>query len=572
MRKKLILVILFTGLIPVASVAYLFSIEPLEDKITQKIPNERPGEKQYCFDFAGALPFELVNRINREGAGLRNAFDIDFVVVIVPSLQGDDVVAYSADLFSDWKIGKSTQGKKGILILISMADERIKIEVGYDLEHIYTDLYIGQVEREMLGEFLEQADWERGFLATMENFVERTYRMYKKGDDTREVFERIEEDYYSGGAGATTRFDFGGALKKPLPQTSQELKEYFGAQPTPQQAHQRYMEFNARNMSDYTVDLFSEDSQIFFSHWRTSSGQRRSEAQAEDGLARTVKQKGRFAVVMSGSETSINDFICQCPYFFVRTGKGWQIDINAMGRSLIMGGPTWHFLSMGHPYMFAFEDYVIKTNRYYPLDGQKAFLGLTYSLWDKGQGGFKITPEWNSPAKKAGIKDKDILISIDGIKITEPYQDWEMMGNYNPGDVVEVAVKRNGKKKKIRVKLEEPRSYTDQFPYKRREGESWIGLYLGYSQPYERKIEDVQLSVLYVVENSPAEKAGFKARDLIYYVPGSRDRHVGIFDYNQLLKRHKPSDRVKFKVLRDLKERKKIIVEIGSYSQDKEGF
>lgn len=73
-------------------------------------------------------------------------------------------------------------------------------------------------------------------------------------------------------------------------------------------------------------------------------------------------------------------------------------------------------------------------------------------------------------------------------------------------------------------------------------------MYFGYSQPYERDIEDVQLSVLYVVENSPAEKAGFKAGDLIYYVSGSRNQHVGFYDYKELLKWVKPEDKVKLKV------------------------
>lgn len=66
-----------------------------------------------------------------------------------------------------------------------------------------------------------------------------------------------------------------------------------------------------------------------------------------------------------------------------RGKKGWQVDINAMSRSLIMGGPAWHFLSLAHPYMFAFKNYVIKMNRYYPWEGQKAFLGLSYSLCKK---------------------------------------------------------------------------------------------------------------------------------------------------------------------------------------------
>jgi len=157
--------------------AVFIIVNPFSFSMDEPVPKKRPEPDKYCFDFVGVLPQELIREINTQGNGLKRAYDIDFVVAIVPSLGKKDIVEYTADLFSMWKIGKSTQGSKGILILIAMKEQQIKIEVGYDLEEIYTDSYVGQVEREMLKEFLEQADWERGFLATIENFAGRAYRM-----------------------------------------------------------------------------------------------------------------------------------------------------------------------------------------------------------------------------------------------------------------------------------------------------------------------------------------------------------------------------------------------------------
>lgn len=572
MVKKIIIVLIFGFLIQVN----IFSLPVFGEDIVdyQVIPQERPSEEEYCFDLVNVLPPKLVHEINIQGDGLKRHYDIDFVVVIISSLEGKDIVSYTAELFSRWQIGKSTQGKKGILILIAQKEGEIKIEVGYDLEEVYTDLYVAQVEREMLKEFLEQADWERGFLATIENFVERTYRMYKKGIDVGKISSDDRSNYYSGGAGATNVFDFGAALKKPLPQTPQELKDYFSAQVTPQVAFQRYMEFNTKNMSDYTVDLFSDLSKEFFSHWRTSSGQRRSEAEAVAGVPYIVRQEGKYAVVMFPCNDDIEEFIRHCPYFFIKTDKGWQIDINTLSRSIIMGGPSWHFMSKWHPYMFAFKDYLIQVDRYYPLRGQKAFLGLVYLKWNEQYKGYQIHPDWSSPAKKAGIESGDVLLSLDGVVIKEAYQDWEMMKEYNPGDVVELAVVRAGKKIRIDVPLEEIIScnYNEDYPLKREEGIPWIGLYLGYSEPYERDIVDSGVSVLYVVENSPAQKAGFKPGDLIIDIPEMKEPQASMWDYFDLLKNRKPQDKVTFKVLRDLKERLDITVEIGSYSRGREGW
>lgn len=541
-------------------------------RICWGLPDYRPSDERWCFDYTRSLPSDLVDSVNDEGYSIRKHFDVDFVVLIVPSLNGREIVSRTAELFTQWEIGKRTKGKKGILILIAKKEQQIKIEVGYDLEGIYPDIYIGQVEREFLKEFLEQADWDRGLLATLENFLERLYRKNLVNEVRDAASPEYDQPYYSQGAGASTTFTFGGEANKPIPKSSPERKQYFGPQATPREAFERYMETLALNNKDKTLDIYSDQSKVFYRHWRTSSGQRRAEYEAARGKQYVVRQQGKYAVVMAPFDTSIDAFICQCPYFFMRSDAGWHIDINTMSRTLMMGGPTWHLIGMAHPYMFAFKDYLLKMNRYYPRQGQQAFLGITYPLFHKGDGPFQISPEWDSPAKEAGIRDGDILISIDGIRISERYQDWEMMKRFQPGDRIEVVVRRNGRQKKIPVTLAPLRSYLEEFPYVRKIGDSWTGFYFAYSQPYERKIEDVQLSVIDVVAGSPAQKAGFRPGDLIYEVPGSRDRHVGFYDYKRLLKRMRPGQKARLKVLRNLKKRLELEIEIGSYTEGKSGI
>jgi len=567
-KNVLILFCLFLFSIPEI---YGFQAE-LNPKSAEEFSRKRPHMEEYCFDFTETLPGNLVHEINIQGGSLKRAFDIDFVVVIIPSLEDRGIVDYTVGLFSNWQIGESTKGKKGMLILIAKEEQKIKMEVGYDLEHVFTDAYIGYVQRDMLKSFLEQADWERGFLGTIEIMADRIYRMYKKGVDVEGISSDGALTYYSEGAGAKTVFEWGSALKRPVPETPQELREYFGAQPSPELAFQRYMEFNARDMRDYTLDMFSDKSKEFFSNWRVSSAQRREEVESVNGLTYITRIKGRYAALIGPFNSNPNEFISQCPHFFIRTEKGWQIDIDAMARSLIMAGPTWHFLSVGHPYMFAFKDYVIAINRCYPKQGQKAYLGLSYAFRNTEREGFKVAPELGSPAKKGGIKNNDILISIDGEKITRPYQDWEMMKRYSPGDVVEIVVKRDGRKIKLNIPVGEPKSYTDEMLYSRKEGDPWLGIYYGYSEPYERDIDESFIGILYVVEGSPAERAGLKDGDLITYLPGAENEYELSSDFHNMLKRVKPGDRVTIGVLRNLKESLKFEVEVGSYSAGKEGF
>ncbi len=60
-----------------------------------------------------------------------------------------------------------------------------------------------------------------------------------------------------------------------------------------------------------------------------------------------------------------------------------------------------------------------------------------------------------SPADKAGIKEKDVIVKIDDQKIENSFQLKNIIGSKNPGDKVSLTIIRNGKTIKLDVKLEE---------------------------------------------------------------------------------------------------------------------
>ena len=60
----------------------------------------------------------------------------------------------------------------------------------------------------------------------------------------------------------------------------------------------------------------------------------------------------------------------------------------------------------------------------------------------------------NSPAAKAGLKQGDLMVEFDGKPIQNLYDFTYALRAKKPGDVVEVAVKRNGQDVKVNVALE----------------------------------------------------------------------------------------------------------------------
>ena len=65
----------------------------------------------------------------------------------------------------------------------------------------------------------------------------------------------------------------------------------------------------------------------------------------------------------------------------------------------------------------------------------------------------------DSPAAKAGLEDKDIVTKVNGVEVGSAGSLSDLIGEYKPGDTVQLTVIRDGKEKAINVKLE---GYSDK--------------------------------------------------------------------------------------------------------------
>lgn len=59
----------------------------------------------------------------------------------------------------------------------------------------------------------------------------------------------------------------------------------------------------------------------------------------------------------------------------------------------------------------------------------------------------------NSPAAKAGLKDKDIIVAVNGVKVGAAGSLSSLIGEYKPGDVVQLTVIREGSEIAVNVEL-----------------------------------------------------------------------------------------------------------------------
>jgi serine protease Do len=97
--------------------------------------------------------------------------------------------------------------------------------------------------------------------------------------------------------------------------------------------------------------------------------------------------------------------------------------------------------------------------RYMLLDKQKAdelkinVEGGALLVGDEAKGEFAVIP--GSPADKAGLKMKDVILEADDKKITAENNLQNLIANKNPGDKVSLKVWRSGKEMNVDVTLDE---------------------------------------------------------------------------------------------------------------------
>lgn len=120
-----------------------------------------PKGKNYANDFANVLTAETENHINNTGKNYQATNGTQIVVVTVESLEGDAIEDYAYDLFNDWGIGDKEKDN-GILILLSVGDRNIRIEVGDGLEGIFNDAKVGRMIDSLARPYFAENDFDTG--------------------------------------------------------------------------------------------------------------------------------------------------------------------------------------------------------------------------------------------------------------------------------------------------------------------------------------------------------------------------------------------------------------------------
>ncbi len=112
-------------------------------------------------DFSGTLTAQQIATIDSSLQNYRDATGNQIAVAVIKDLGGDTVENYAVNMFAQWKIGQKDKNN-GVLLLISMAEHKIKIEVGYGLESELTDAKSGDIIRNAIAPKFKTNDYYGG--------------------------------------------------------------------------------------------------------------------------------------------------------------------------------------------------------------------------------------------------------------------------------------------------------------------------------------------------------------------------------------------------------------------------
>ena len=119
---------------------------------------------QWVHDEAGVLSSGTVAQLESLLKAERDSTSNQIAVLVINSLDGDEISSYANRVFREWKLGQE-KTDNGVLFVIAITDRKVRIEVGYGLEGNLTDLISSRIIRNEVAPNFRRGDYETGIAA-----------------------------------------------------------------------------------------------------------------------------------------------------------------------------------------------------------------------------------------------------------------------------------------------------------------------------------------------------------------------------------------------------------------------
>ena len=129
-----------------------------------------PPPTQWVTDHAGVLDSAARERLNAKLREFEQRSGAQFIVYILPSLEGDSLEDFSIRAAQRWRVGQEKYDN-GLILFVFPQDRRMRIEVGYGLEGSVTDAISSRVIRQDLTPAFQRGDFAGGLEAATDHLI-----------------------------------------------------------------------------------------------------------------------------------------------------------------------------------------------------------------------------------------------------------------------------------------------------------------------------------------------------------------------------------------------------------------
>ena len=330
-------------LVPALAVIAYMGFSLLSGQVSNRdLPESRPpGKDNYIFDDARILD-DIKSSTAKYLASIQNDYAIEALIVTLPSLPPSHTIeSLAAEMFSNWQIG-STTGGRGLLLLLSDQEKLIKIEVSYELEDVFTDIFCGYIEDKQLKGYFLSNQVDIGLVAVMEE-IEQRAQIRHQADYTVAQIDELDAELLSGGAGA----------KRQLSDYREEeisgAGQNYPAGRTPDEAWHTLIRSWRDKVRDPNLGVYTRITRLAYREFKNLPDSRYEEdVNTYKNKPYEVIQNDTYAVIFFGKKKGWDN----APFLFCRTAAGWQFDIVHQRKYVRMGrNPRWGIERADYPYV-----------------------------------------------------------------------------------------------------------------------------------------------------------------------------------------------------------------------------
>ncbi len=137
-----------------------------------------PHEGRWVHDEAHVLSPSTVSQLEQILKAERDSTSNQIAILIVPSLEGEDIEGFGIRVAEAWKAG-SKENDNGVIFIISIKDRKMRIEVGEGLEGVLTDALSSRINRNEVAPQFRQGNYDAGVTAGTMAIIQAIKGTYK---------------------------------------------------------------------------------------------------------------------------------------------------------------------------------------------------------------------------------------------------------------------------------------------------------------------------------------------------------------------------------------------------------